>query len=644
MCGIAGFTTSQAGDSQLATAQAMVEAIRHRGPDAQGAELLRGAVFGHARLSIIDPGPAGNQPFISEDGRYALVFNGEIYNYQGLRQELVEAGVRFRTGTDTEVVLHLMAREGPTAIDRLNGMFALAFWDNHSGTLDLVRDRIGKKPLYYAEKDGELVFASELKALLEYPDMPRRIRADAVHDFFAYQYIPEPKTIFEGIHKLEPGSHLRRTPEGHIHTRRYWTPDMGEPASIGAEQARDRLLDLLQEATDQRMVSDVPLGAFLSGGVDSSGIVALMARNGKTVTTCSIGFSDEAFDESQYADAVARQYQTDHRVHTVRDGVEDRLLDICRFLDEPFADPSLVPTFLVSELARQDVTVALTGDGGDEVFAGYQKYVMDWQEQRLRRRFPSAARRVMGELAPTLRKVPSRWLRRAGSLIQSLSLDPAKAFYVTNSFLDEYLWQALITDDFRRQLGDYHPSELTEAAYHRCDGPDHLSRILYTDMTTFLPGDILFKADRMSMANSLELRSPLLDYRIIEFANQLPSSLKFNRGEKKVVLRQALEPLLPQEILNRPKMGFSTPLAGWFRGPLKSLAEGVMLERGDGLGELFRPESIRTIWSQHQSGGFDHSSLLWSLLMYELWWQNTFNTATAEAPAMADERVALMDT
>ncbi|MHA7881222.1 MAG: asparagine synthase (glutamine-hydrolyzing) [Saccharospirillum sp.] len=622
MCGIAGFTIAASSPADEQTIQAMVGAIRHRGPDAQGHCRHAKAVFGHARLSIIDLSDAGTQPFHSADGRYTLVFNGEIYNYRILRDELRQAGYTFTTETDTEVVLALFILEGVGAVQRLNGMFALAFWDNHTGTLDLLRDRIGKKPLYYCEHQGELVFASELKALLQYPGLPRTLRPDAVYDYFAYQYVPDPKTIFEGMHKLEPGSHLHRDNQGRVHIQRFWAPTFGEPEAITAGQAKEQLLALLTEATEDRLISDVPLGAFLSGGVDSSGIVALMARNGRPVTTCSIGFQQKDFNETEFAQAVAQQYHTDHREHTVTDGVAERLEGIARLLDEPFADPSLVPTFFVSELARQDVTVALTGDGGDELFAGYAKYQTDWQENRLRRRFPHAARALMGQLAPSVRRLPSIAARKASSLMHSLSLNPAQAFYVTNTFLDDQLWAVLLNDGFRRQLGDYHPSELTLQRYRECASDDHLAKILYTDMTTYLPGGILVKADRMSMANALELRSPLLDYRVIEFANRLPSELKFHRGDKKRVLREALEPLLPPHILNRRKMGFSTPLAHWLRTELKPLAEHYLLDSAEGLPQLFDPKAIHQLWQQHQISLFDHSALLWSLLMFELWWQN----------------------
>jgi asparagine synthase (glutamine-hydrolysing) len=317
----------------VSVAKAMVHALRHRGPDAQGVMQFNGAVLGHARLSIIDLSEAGNQPFVSADGRYAIVFNGEIYNFQSLRTKLEGQGIRFRTQTDTEVVMALLAHEGLGAVQQLNGMFAIALWDNEAGTLDLIRDRIGKKPLYYTEQDGQLLFASELKALLACPNVPRDIRPDAVYDFFAYQYVPDPKTIFNNIYKLEPGSHLHRSRNGQIQIQRYWLPEMGEPEPITMEEAKGQLLDLIEDATKQRMISDVPLGAFLSGGVDSSGVVAMMAKGGNTVTTCCIGFTEKAYNEAEFAQAVARQYNTDHRLHMVKDGVAERLLEICQFLD-----------------------------------------------------------------------------------------------------------------------------------------------------------------------------------------------------------------------------------------------------------------------------------------------------------------------
>ncbi|MEJ2756047.1 MAG: asparagine synthase (glutamine-hydrolyzing), partial [Gammaproteobacteria bacterium] len=463
-----------------------------------------GVALGHARLSIIDLSEFGHQPMHSPCGRYSLVFNGEIYNFNTLKNDLQRNGYRFQGTSDTEVILALYADAGTDAVERLNGMFAIAFWDNHTKTLTLQRDRIGKKPLYYAHHHGETLFASELKSLLLYPGIERRIRYDALHDFFAYQYIPDPKTIFEGIYKLPPAHTLTIRSGEPSQMRRYWKPSFAIQQNISEEEAAHKLFELLRDCTTRRMVSDVPLGAFLSGGIDSSAVVGLMASTGSRVTTCSIGFDEKQYNETEFARIVSDKFHTEHHEFTVHQNVADQLVHIARFFDEPFADPSLVPTFFVSELARQKVTVALAGDGGDEIFAGYSKYVTDWQENRLRQRFPSFSRKAMGQIAPLLRGVPGKIIRKASSLMYSLSLDPAHAFYVTNSFLDEHIWQSMINADTQRQLSSYHPSQLTREIYGQADGPDHLSKILYTDMLTYLPGGILVKVDRMSMANSLE--------------------------------------------------------------------------------------------------------------------------------------------
>lgn len=649
MCGIAGFTASSKQPEHEGIIESMVMAIRHRGPDAQAWSCHEGISLGHARLSIIDLSDAGTQPMHSACGRYSIAFNGEIYNFLELRDDLEKRGYRFQTKTDTEVILALFMFEGPQAVTKLNGMYAIAFADHKTGTLDLLRDRIGKKPLYYTEIGGQLVFASELKSLLQFPGIEKEIREDALYDFFAYQYVPDPKTIFNNIHKLSPASHLHREADGQWNIRRYWEPRFGHTAQTPYRDAKDQLLETIKDATEQRMISDVPLGAFLSGGVDSSGIVALMAEGGETVTTCTIGFDDKKYNEADFAKVVADQYKTNHKVHMVNQDVASRLNEITYYFDEPFADPSLVPTFFVSELAKQDVTVALTGDGGDEIFAGYSKYAVDWHENRLRAKFPSFTRSAMGSLAPYLRKVPNTAFRKASSLMNSLNLDPAKAFFVTNSFLDEHVWQAIATPDLQNSLGSYHPSELTEETYHRCDGPDHLSKILYTDMNTFLPGGILVKADRMSMAHALELRAPLLDYRVIELANTFVSDFKFDQGNKKKILKDTFEPLLPHDILHRKKMGFSTPLAHWLRTELKTLTEGYLFNANAGLAHYFDQDALKALWTDHQKSRFDHSSFLWSMLMFEMWWQhymadqpetNTPESEQSHEPLNAAEGVA----
>jgi asparagine synthase (glutamine-hydrolysing) len=370
------------------------------------------------------------------------------------------------------------------------------------------------------------------------------------------------------------------------------------------------------------MVSDVPLGAFLSGGIDSSGVVAMMALNSDTpVKTCSIGFDEERFNETEFAQIVADKYHTEHHEFTVHQNVKDNLEEIVAYFDEPFADPSLVPTYFVSQLARSQVTVAIAGDGGDEVFAGYEKYTTDALENKLRQRFPKALRKnVFPKLANLFAKSEHPLFRKAKSLLTSLSLEPAMGFYITNSMIDDRLWQKLATADTKNKLGTYHPSQVTLENYNKADGPDHLSKILYTDMKTYLPGGILVKVDRMSMAHSLEVRAPLLDKDIIEFSATLPSDLKYNKGEKKFILKEAFKPVLPDDILYRKKMGFSVPLAAWLRSEIKDLTEDYLFTKAQGIQQYFDMDVVKQLWQQHQDEKADHSTVLWSMLMFQMWW------------------------
>ncbi len=621
MCGIAGFTqfSHQFGDAE--TLKQMGNEIRHRGPDADGVYLEDEIGLCHRRLSIIDLSEAGNQPMFSSDTRYSIVFNGEIYNFQSLRDDLETQGVLFQTKTDTEVILALYAKEGKKLLDKINGMFAFAIWDKQEKTLFIARDRIGKKPLYYYQLDNDIVFASELKSLLILPETPRTIRTDAVYDFFAYQYIPDPKTIFENVYKLEPGHYLEVT-ENSINKAQYWDISFSRQSTNSESEIKHELQDILNDCTRSRMISDVPLGAFLSGGVDSSGVVAMMANNSEpAITTCSIGFDVEKFNETEFAKIVAEKYKTHHHEMNVHQNVKDNLDRIVSYFDEPFADPSLVPTYFVSELARQKVTVAIAGDGGDEVFAGYEKYSIDNIENNIRKLFPALIRKIIFPvLSKLLGKFNNNIFAKGSSLLKSLSLDPALAFYVSNSQIKDELWADIITDTTKENLASYHPSQITTDFYEKCDGPDHLSKILYCDMKTYLPGDILVKVDRMSMANSLEVRAPILDYQLMDFASTIPSDLKFNHGEKKYILKEAFKDYLPDEILYRKKMGFSVPLAEWFRGEIKELAEKKIFNAAGGLCDFFNMEQIRKIWDQHQKQVKDHSTPLWSMLMFQMWW------------------------
>ena len=631
MCGIAGFTQFHQQQGSIDALKAMGERIFHRGPDA-GSEFLTDKVgLCHRRLAIIDLSDAGVQPMKSENEQVVISFNGEIYNFLELREELIEQGVEFKTNTDTEVILALYQSIGIKLLDKINGMFAFAIWDNVKQELFVARDRIGKKPLYYSFFNNDIVFASELKAMLALPSIPKDIRLDAVHDFFAYQYIPDPKTIFQGIHKLEPGHYLTVNAQG-LKNQQYWDISFSNLTDQPESELIKELQQLAGDCTANRMMSDVPLGAFLSGGVDSSGIVALMAEHakktdGEAIATCSIGFDEEKFNETEFAKQVAKQYGTNHHELTVHDNVADSLKHIVSFFDEPFADPSLVPTYFVSKLAREKVTVAIAGDGGDEVFAGYSKYSVDHVENQLRNKFPKWLRKaVFPSLAKIAGKVNLAPFKKANSLLTSLSVDPAMGFYITNSMITDQSWLSLINDETKAQLDNYHPSTQTIKKYNQADGKDHLSKILYTDMKTYLPGGILVKVDRMSMANSLEVRAPILDYKLMEFAATVPSKYKFNHGEKKYLLKEAFKKYLPDDILYRKKMGFSVPLASWLRNELKDITEAKLVENPSGLKKIFETSEINKLWSEHLSMAKDHSTVLWSMLMFQMWWDHYMET------------------
>ena len=627
MCGIAGFSQFNQVKAKQQTLVEMSDAIFHRGPDAGGEYIDDDIALCHRRLSIIDLSDAGVQPMSSFDDKYVIAFNGEIYNFLELRTTLQAEGYEFNTHTDTEVILALYSKYGETCLEHLNGMFAFALWDKEKKELFVARDRMGKKPLYYYFDNKNIFFASELKSLLVLPNIPRNIREDAVYDFFAYQYIPDPKTIFENIYKLEPGHFITVNANGFKKTE-YWDISFVQTSNDSEEKLKADLTEFIDDCTKQRMISDVPLGAFLSGGVDSSGIVALMAKNSESaITTCSIGFDDEKYNEVDFARSVAEQYKTNHHEFTVHQNVKDELNHIVGFFDEPFADPSLIPTYFVSELAKQKVTVAVAGDGGDEVFAGYEKYSVDNVENQLRQKFPSIVRRyIFPPLAKLAGCIKARPFRRAKSLLTSLSVEPAMGFYITNSFITDDIWNNLVNEKMKSNLNGYHPSKITIDAYHKADGPDHLSKVLYTDMKTYLPGGILVKVDRMSMANSLEVRAPILDYKLVEFAATIPSKFKFNNGEKKYILKEIFKPFLSDDILYRKKMGFSVPLAEWLRGDLKEIVEDCLFNREAGLVSYFKQEIIHKMWQQHQKKELDYSAPLWSMLMFQMWWDKYMKT------------------
>lgn len=623
MCGIAGkynFLRQTPVSPNLM--ERMCERIWYRGPDDSGVYTQGPVGLGHRRLSILDLSELGHQPMASPDQRLWITYNGEVYNFLSLREGLIQKGYRFKSDCDTEVILALYQEYGRDCLEYLRGMFAFAIWDARENTLFLARDRIGKKPLFYYYDGRTLVFASEIKAILADEDVTPAIDFQAFADYFKHMYVPDPKTIYKDIRKLEPGHFLCCSPEG-LKNEPYWDISFAEPRNGDTEELAFELLQRLEESVRLRLISDVPLGAFLSGGIDSSGIVALMAgQQTQPVTTCSIGFDVRQYDEVRFARRIAEQFATDHHEFTVKERAAPILSDLAYYFDEPFADPSAVPTFYVSQLARQKVTVALSGDGGDENFAGYEKYHLDHIENRLRGGLPLGLRRLLfpylAALVAGKRAMP---LQKAYTLLTSLSGEADFGFYLTNTQFDHHLWTELIRPEIDQAIQDYDPFSVTRAAYHQADTEDHLSRILYTDLKTYLPGDILVKVDRMSMANSLEVRAPILDHRVIELAASIPSHLKYFKGEKKYILKQALQKVLPPEIMYRQKMGFSVPLAEWFRGELRQMAHDRFFSPRAGVRHFFRPEALKALWERHQSKKRNHASVLWSLLMFDLWYQ-----------------------
>ncbi|MBS3963337.1 MAG: amidotransferase 1, exosortase A system-associated [Methylomonas sp.] len=621
MCGIVGiFDTKGSGEIDRELLSRMNESQFHRGPDEGGLHSEPGLGFGHRRLSIIDLS-SGQQPMHSQDGNVVLTYNGEVYNFPALREDLQALGFSFRTHCDTEVILYAWQAWGEACVERLRGMFAFAIWDRPRETLFLARDRLGVKPLFYALlPNGQFIFGSELKALREHPLLPTAIDPSAIEDYFGFGYIPDPKTIYQGVYKLEPGYCLaiRRGQSG-WQPRQYWDVRFQPQTGRQAEEAGEELIERLREAVKIRMVADVPLGAFLSGGVDSSAVVALMAGlSPDPVNTCSISFGDPKFNESQFAAQVAERYHTAHRVEQV-DPDDFSLIDrLSALYDEPYADSSALPTYRVCELARKQVTVVLSGDGGDENLAGYRRYRWHTYEERMRSLMPDALRvplfSTLGRIYPKLDWAPK--VLRAKTTLESIGRDALAGYFHSVSVLSNDMRQRLFSDQLKRELQGYQAVEVFRR--YGKQAPEHpLSRVQYLDIKTYLAGDILTKVDRASMAHALEVRVPLLDHKLVEWMATLPPDLKLKGHEGKYVFKQALEPYLPNDILYRPKMGFAIPLSAWFRGPLKqrvqeSLLRGQLQQTG-----WFNQGYLEHLVSQHQSGLRDYSASIWALLMFE---------------------------
>ncbi len=621
MCGIAGIVDireSRPIDEGLLSRMNQVQF--HRGPDAGGQHVEPGVGLAHRRLAIIDLA-GGHQPLFNEDQSVVVVYNGEIYNFRALADELIAAGHVFQTRCDTEVIVHAWEQWGERCVDRFRGMFAFALWDRNRSSLFLARDRLGIKPLHYALlADQRLLFASEIKALLVEPSLSREIDPRSVEDYFAYGYVPDPSSIFKAIKKLPAGHTLtvRRGQATLSKPRQYWDVSFRPNGIEDPTDAAREIIERLREAVRIRLIAEVPLGAFLSGGVDSSAVVAMMAAlSDRPVNTCSISFGDPRFNESAFAERVAHRYGTDHYVDSV-DPDDFELVDrLAALYDEPYADSSAMPTYRVCELARKRVTVCLSGDGGDESFAGYRRYRWHLYEERVRQLFPQWMRGPLfglaGAIYPKADWAPQ--IFRAKSTLQALALSSIQGYFDSVSVLGNHFRERLFSRRFKRDLQGYRAIEVLR----RCaeQAPEHpLSRVQYLDMKTYLPGDILTKVDRASMAHALEVRVPILDHELLDWVSGLPPEMKLAGGEGKLVFKQALEPYLERETLYRPKMGFAVPLAAWFRGPLREKVRAALLSPRMVDTGWFDAGQLRWIVEQHESGMRDFSAGIWSLLMF----------------------------
>ncbi len=628
MCGIVGlFDMRGQREIDRLLLNSMNETQHHRGPVEGGLHTEPGVGLGHRRLSIIDLS-SGQQPLFNEDRSVVVVFNGEIYNFQELMTELQRLGHSFRTHSDTEVIVHAWEQWGEACVERFRGMFAFGLWDRNRKTLFLARDRLGIKPLYYAMlPNGMFAFGSELKSLLACPEFSRAIDPCAVEDYFAYGYVPEPRTIFKNTFKLPPGYTLTVQSGAAVsEPKKYWDIPFAPQAPQSEADVQDELIERLREAVQSHLVAEVPLGAFLSGGVDSSAIVATMAGlASEPVTTCSIAFNDAAFDESAFAAQVATQYRTRHHTETV-DKDDYGLIDtLAGLYDEPYADSSAIPTYRVCELAKKHVTVVLSGDGGDENFAGYRRYRYAMAEQRVRSMLPGGLRKplfgALGKLYPKADWAPRMF--RAKTTFEALSRDLVDGYFNSVSIMPDRVRDQLFSPRFRQDLQGYRAIEVMRGHAQQSPTDDPLSMIQYLDLKTYLPGDILTKVDRASMAHALEVRVPLLDHQFVEWVSGLPPALKLHDGEGKYIFKKSLESSLPNNILYRDKMGFSIPLANWFRGPLRQRVREAVL--GPMLAEtgIFNMAFLKQMVDQHQSGQGDFSAPLWSLLMFEAFLRNT---------------------
>jgi asparagine synthase (glutamine-hydrolysing) len=634
MCGIAG--TLELKSERRVSADVvgrMTRILRHRGPDDEGIWVSGPVGLGSRRLAILDLSERGHQPMSNEDGTIWIAYNGEIYNFLDLRARLERAGHEFRSNSDTEAILHLYEREGVDCLKHLQGMFAFALWDARRRRLFIARDRLGKKPLFYCQTANALVFGSEPKALLQHPEVAAEVNPEAVHHFLSYGYVPAPFSAFRNFKKLPPGHYLT-VESGRVSMERYWSLSYAKKRHEREEALSEELLSLLDDAVKSRLVSDVPLGALLSGGVDSSAVVALMRRHiTGPLRTFSIGFDQAEYNELAHARVVAERFETDHEEQVVRPDAAALLPRLVWHYNEPFADSSALPSFAVCEMARRFVTVALNGDGGDEAFFGYDRYLAT-KLASYQDRMPLSLRRAVSRAASAMPvgnpKTRGYRLRR---FAESLTRVPQERYASWIVLFDNDAKKELYTPEFAHSMAPFDSLDVLRSAYVNSDAATFLEKTVHSDVQLYLPDDLLVKMDIASMANSLELRSPLLDYRVVEFAASLPPGMKLRRLTQKYILKRSMRDLLPEQILRRPKAGFGVPMESWLRGELRTLLLDTLLDARSVARGYFRPAVVQRYIDEHLSGRAHHHPRLWGLLMLELWHRTFIDGAKSPTAA-----------
>lgn len=624
MCGIVGFVNGNARSAEREILENMNRCIVHRGPDEDGFFVRENVALAMRRLAIIDL-KGGQQPIFNEDRTKAIVFNGEIYNFQELKKDLETRGHRFYTNCDTEVIVHLYDEYGADCVQHLRGMFAFAIWDETDKSLFVARDRVGKKPLLYSHQpNGDLIFGSEFTAVLSHPNISREVDFDAIDSYLSYLCVPAPQTAFKQIRKLEP-AHWLRWKDGKIETKRYWLPDFSKKIKISEEEAIEETTRIVREATKMRLISEVPLGAFLSGGVDSSTVVALMAQeDSKPVKTFSIGFEEQDFSELKYAKIVADHVGAEYNEFIVKPNALEILPELVAHYGEPYADSSAIPTYYVSKETRNFVTVALNGDGGDESFAGYERHAA-MKIAELYYRVPSIARKLFVEtpinLFPTSELKKSR-VRDAKRFLQAANLPRTERYFRWMSTFNRTAKEEAYTKEFSERVAAQNASHFLDQWFAKANGSGILDATLLTDQMTYLPNDLLVKVDIASMAVSLEARSPFLDHKVIEFAASLPENIKMKGFETKSLLKKVAARLVPKEVIYRRKMGFGVPIGNWFRGEMKNFVKDVLLSENSLKRGIVKPEIMEKYVNEHTKAEKDHTFQIWTLLMLELWFRH----------------------